>query len=196
LCITLLPQESPSRALLFEAASGVRLDLRLRSGDHMNSPAPRVRLWHIVVGIVVAALIGFAVFGLLAWRSVKVERAEPDDALNRFEQVRRQFSSTEPILRVDPNGRTLRQPSSPNPLPPPNRLHVLAYRAANRRLVRADVPFWFVKIKGPAMQYVLDDTGFDLERLGITPTELERYGQVLILDEARENGDRLLVWTQ
>ena len=162
----------------------------------MSSPARRFRLWHIAVGIVVAALFGFTIFGVLAWRSITVERAAPEDAVRRFEQVRRQFAGMEPIIRLEANGRGLRQPSSPDPPPPPNRLHVLAYRVADHRLVQADVPFWFVKIKGPAMGYAFQDTGFNLERLGVTPAELERYGAVLILDEARQNGDRLLVWTQ
>ena len=46
------------------------------------------------------------------------------------------------------------------------------------------------------LRLAFEDTGFDLERLGITPAELERYGAVLVFDEASQNGDRLLVWTQ
>lgn len=57
-------------------------------------------------------------------------------------------------------------------------------------------PFWFLKMKGPGVQYAFRDTGFDLERLGVTPAELEKYGVCLILDEAATNGDRLMVWTQ
>jgi hypothetical protein len=73
---------------------------------------------------------------------------------------------------------------------------VLAYRADAERLVRADLPFWFVKMKGTAVQYALGDTGLDLGALGIDPVELERYGPCLILDQTRANGDRLLVWTE
>ena len=72
----------------------------------------------------------------------------------------------------------------------------LAYRVAEQRLVRADVPFWLLKAKGPAVQYSLRGTGVDLERLGVTPADLQRYGASVVLDESRENGDRLLVWTE
>jgi hypothetical protein len=35
-----------------------------------------------------------------------------------------------------------------------------------------------------------------LDRIGVSPADLERYGVCLILDETRKNGDRLLVWTE
>ena len=60
-----------------------------------------------------------------------------------------------------------------------------------QRLVHAIVPFWFLKMKGPAVQYALRDTGVDLKRLGVTPGDLEQYGAGVVLDEARANGDRL-----
>jgi hypothetical protein len=75
-------------------------------------------------------------------------------------------------------------------------MRVLAYRRPEQRLVRADVPLWFLKLKGPAVQYALRGTGLDLERLGVTPADLERYGACVVLDETRANGDRLLVWTE
>jgi len=71
-----------------------------------------------------------------------------------------------------------------------------AYRAAEHRLVAADVPFWFLKGKAPAVRFALRGTGLDLERLGMTPGELERYGAALILDENAASGDRLLIWTK
>jgi hypothetical protein len=67
---------------------------------------------------------------------------------------------------------------------------------SERRLVRADVPFWYLKMKGPAVQYLVRGTGLDLQRLGITAADLERYGAAVVLDETNANGDRLLVWTE
>ncbi len=45
-------------------------------------------------------------------------------------------------------------------------------------------------------QALRSGTGLDLERLNVTPDELQRCGVCLVLDEARTNGDRLLVWTE
>jgi hypothetical protein len=144
-----------------------------------------------------AAFAGIAVFALLVWRSVTVEQAQPEDAMRRFAEIRTGIARTEPVLRLDAAGHVARRE------PPPEsetvratRLRVLAYRAPEQRLVRADVPFWFLRVKGPALQYSLHDTGLDLERLGVTPADLDRYGVCLVLDETRANGDRLLVWTE
>jgi len=63
------------------------------------------------------------------------------------------------------------------------------------RLVRADVPFWFLRVKGPALRYAVRDTSLDLDALNLTARDLEDAGASIVLDETRSNGDRLLVWT-
>jgi hypothetical protein len=62
--------------------------------------------------------------------------------------------------------------------------------------VSAEVPFWFFRLKGPAAHLALRDTGFDLERLGLTPADLSRHGPSIVIDSSRDNADRLLVWTE
>lgn len=76
------------------------------------------------------------------------------------------------------------------------RFRVLVYQSAEERLVAADVPFWFFKLKGAAAQYAVRGTGLDLERLRITGADLERYEPSVVIDHVRPNGDRLLVWTE
>ena len=144
-----------------------------------------------------AAAFGLGVFAFLAWRSVTVEQATPNEALQRFTEVRKGLAVVEPMLRVDGAGQiTRRDQPSAREAAHPTRLRALAYRAPEQRLVRADVPFWFLRIKGPAAQYALRGTGLDLDHLGVTPADLERCGVCLVLDETRTNGDRLLVWTE
>jgi hypothetical protein len=148
-----------------------------------------------LVGIAAIAAIG--VFAFFARRSVTVEQVQPDAALQRFAEIRNRLPWTEPILHIDAAGVVTRREAPPDgETPHATRLHVVAYRAPQGRLVRAVAPFWFLKVKGVAVQYALRDTGLDLERLGVTPTDLERYGACLVLDETRRNGDRLLVWTE
>lgn len=167
-----------------------------------SEPAPRqamtkgrIRTRHLVIAIGTAALIGIGVFGILAWQRVAFEHAEPDRALKQFTDVRNLLPG-EPILRVDASGRVLRRTPPAGDPSPPKHLYVLAYREMERQLVRATVPFWFLRAKGPALQYSLRGTGLDLQRLGITPADLRRYGAALVLDERSANGDRLLVWTE
>jgi hypothetical protein len=72
----------------------------------------------------------------------------------------------------------------------------MAYQPRIGRIVRADVPFWFLKLKGPAARLALRDTGVDLERLALTPADLERYGPRIVVDHLSGTGARLLVWTE
>ena len=74
-------------------------------------------------------------------------------------------------------------------------IHVLVYQTSQRRLARADVPLWFLRIRGPALECAFRGTGFDIRELGLAASDLERYGACLLIDETRDNGDRLLVWT-
>jgi hypothetical protein len=140
-----------------------------------------------------AAVAGLIVFGLMAWRSVSVERSEPDDALRQFTEIRSAFSTSEPILRMQPDGRVVRSKEPVRERQAPKQFHVLAYRATERQLVRANVAFWFLRTKGPAMKYALRGTGLDFDRLGISPGDLAQYGPTLVLDETGADGGRLLV---
>ena len=148
----------------------------------------------------IAAGIGFALLGLsgsgiLFWRSVHVEQADAADARRRFEEVRHDFPSA-PLVVWDASGRLTRNaPRAPRGLRP-SKLHVLVYRLREERLVRAHAPLWFFKVKGPAVNYALRGTGFDLAALGLTAADLEKAGAGLVLDETRTNGDRLLAWTE
>ena len=160
----------------------------------MAEKTNRARFSIVVLGAIALAVL--SVFSLLAWRSVTVEQAEPDLALSRFTAVRDLFGGTEPVLRVNSDGSVVRRSPPDNQPTKPTHLHALAYRNPEHRLVRADVPLWFLKAKGPAIQYFLRGTGLDLKRLGVTASDLQRYGPCLVLDETRTNGDRLLVWTE
>jgi hypothetical protein len=156
-----------------------------------------MRTWQILALLVLGAVIGFTIFGLLTWRNTTVETVAREDAVLRLAETRALFGDETPLLDVDASGGLRRVRSEPaTEGVPPELLVVLAYRSREQRLVRVDVPFWFVKLKGPAAQFALRDTGFDLGRLGMTASDLEKQGPSLVLDESRGNGDRILVWTE
>ena len=146
--------------------------------------------------LITGAAVGVAIFGVLVYRAVTIEHSDRGEAARRFAAVRAVLPSGPPVLTIDEAGNLKRAEPPRNTAPASlRRLRVLAYYADSQRLVSADVPFWFFQIKGPAAEYALRDTGFDLERLGITPGELRRYGPAVLIDHARPNGDLLLVWT-
>jgi hypothetical protein len=148
----------------------------------------------IVAGVGVA-LLRLSSSGIVIWRSVHVDQADAADARRRFEGVRHDFPSA-PLVVWDAGGRLTRNAPRAARGPRPSQLHVLLYRSREERLVRADVPLWFFKVKGPAMNYALRGTEFDLAALGLTAADLEEAGAGLVLDETRKNGDRLLAWTE
>jgi hypothetical protein len=151
----------------------------------------------ILSSLLIAAAVGLAVFGVMVYRAVTIQTVASPDALREFSRVRAALPPGPPLLGIDAAGNVVRRAQSPkNPPDPIRRLRVLAYHADTRRLVSAEVPFWFLKLKGPAAQLALRDTGFDLERLRITPTELARHGPSVVIDSPRDNGDRLLAWTE
>ena len=133
----------------------------------------------IALAMVVAGLVGLSIFASLAYRAVNIRTALPSEAVTRVETVRQRFlnGAASAVSEV-------------------KLLEVLAYRASEQRLVEAHVPFWFLRMKGPALEFALRDTGLDLNRLGLTADDLARRGPGLVLDQTQANGDRLLVWTE
>jgi hypothetical protein len=133
------------------------------------------------------------VFGLLAWQSVSVQQMQARTALQQFKAVRASIKGA-PLVQRDESGRFERR-VLPGRDAPVSQLHVLAYHVRSQQLVRADVPFWFFRIKGPAVQFALRGTDFDLAALNLTPSELQAVGPCVVMDEVQPNGDRLLAWT-
>lgn len=151
----------------------------------------------LLLALLAAAVLGIAVSGFLAARAVTVEEAPAPEALRRFEAIRAALGGREPLIGLDEAGNVIRRASPPSSSPRPvTRLGVLTYQADDERLVTADVPMWFFKMKGPPTQFLVRGTGLDLERLQITAADLERFDPSVVIDHARANGDRLLVWTE
>ena len=147
--------------------------------------------------LTVAASAGLAIFAVMVYRAVSIERADRAEAAQRFAAVRATLPPGQAVLTLDEAGNVVRREAPRGGTPASiRRLRVLVYYADGQRVVSADVPFWFFRIKGPAAQYALRDTGFDLDRLGITPADLQRYGPAVVIDRSRSNGDLLLVWTE
>ena len=151
-----------------------------------------------MLGIVLlCGLAGVASFGVLVWRAVGVEDAPRAEAERRIATARAGLPSKTPLVDLDDQGRVVRiRSSSAGNVRPVSRLKALAWHAADQRLVSADTPFWFFTLKGPAARYALAGTGFDLDRLGLTPADLERFGPGVVVDYASRDGDHLFVWTE
>ena len=146
----------------------------------------------LVVGVL--AVLGVAFSFVAAWRSVEMTQADPDGAARAFESERSSSGPGDPIVAFREGGY-VRRPVPPRPPAAPSTLFILAYHRQSQRLVRVEVGFWFLRMKGPASEYVLDGAGVDLEALGLTVADLERYGPAVVLDEQRGD-NRVLMWTR
>jgi hypothetical protein len=153
---------------------------------------PKRWLWALLV----AAAIGLGVFGIVVSRVTTAERVTPSEVTERFEAIRARFEDPRPMLTMGPGGEIERRPPPTETATRARVLHVTAYRGPLEGLVQVDVPLWFLRMKGPALRYVLRDTGIDLRALGLTARDLERYGPAIVMDEVSGSGDRVLVWTE
>ena len=163
----------------------------------MSGYLPRQTWARIVLAVVVAAAVGLGVFGLLAWRATSIESVAPLAARKEFDAVAIRFGTTHPRIILDSQGKPARNPRAPEPTGGPvKQLVVLAYRAESGRLVRTEVPFWFIRLKSPAANLALRSSGFDMGRLGLRPRDLADEGPGIIFLERTGAGDRLLVWAE
>ena len=156
-----------------------------------------MRTARILLILLAAAIVGWSIFGVLVWRAVEVEEADEPQALRRFRAVRATLPAEPPLLDLDSAGNVVRRAhavaASEGAL---ESLSALAYQPRERRLVHAEMPFWFFALKAPAAQYLFRGTGLDLARLGVTAAELKRHGPAIVIDHVYADGRRLLVWTE
>lgn len=167
--------------------------------------ATKVNTWVlVVVGVVVVGILGLialAAAGLYFFaRNVETRVASPAAASQEFDAVRARFAEQKPLIELDDRGRFLRahtdRPAHPDS-PPPGQVHVLVFDPDDGRIVSMSVPFWLLRLqRRGSTAFSVDGQRMDLEDLGITVEDLERYGPTLILDHATPSGERVLVWSQ
>lgn len=163
--------------------------------------ARRTWIW-VVLGIVIAltigclALVGTGVY--VVSRTVNVSAAGPEAAAREFEAVRERFAGQTPLFQLEAGGRVSagefhrRAASYSGPLPAA--LHVLVWNDREARLVRFSIPFWILRFSSRGRSSLrIDD--FELDRLDISPEEIEQAGPALVLDH-EESGARVIVWTE
>jgi hypothetical protein len=150
----------------------------------------------LAAGLVVAAAGGLLFSGWAFTRWVDLTRVEPESASSAFEAARAPWQGRPALITIGPDGTVARQAPERAAHDRARTLRVLLYQPAEQRLVRAEVPMWFLRMKGPGARYALRGTGLDLEALGLTPADLADHGPGLVLDHVAPSGEPLLVWTE
>jgi hypothetical protein len=175
------------------------LSRRATSGER---PATRRWLAPVVLGLTLVALLNIVLWGSLAARWTDARQAGLAEAAAAFSAARGATGEQLAYLWLDGAGsvHVRRDLEGPDRIPL-RHLHVLAWEPTSKRLVRVDLPFWFVRLKTMGPMNLGSLTGAvagDWGSLGLRVTEddLERRGPALVLDEARPDGARILVWTE
>lgn len=167
-----------------------------------SPPAPRRRWWLRVLLIFLAlGLAGVAVFGGLLWSWTDVERMSSAEAEAAFVEALRLAGGGPAYLELDDDEevvvrRELERAEASRQIG----LHLLAWEPDEERLVRFDLPGWFLRIKTRAsggIESIVREHGGRWPHGGeLTSEELARFGHGLILDRTFENGMRLLIWQE
>ncbi len=154
----------------------------------------RYRIALIALAVVLVA-VGVTLYSLS--NVTTVEEVDAETADTRFATVLEPFDSADALLQRNAEGRWIPSARTDDPTGARlKRIGVLAYRPDSDQLYRMNIPFWFYRMKGPALEFVLSDTGFDLGDLGIKPKDLQRHGPGLVLAEEQEDGGRIVVWVE
>jgi hypothetical protein len=143
----------------------------------------------------IGILLMLAVVSWSIQRVSSLEQADARVAEERFATVFERLDDARPMLQRGVDGEFIRSPSHTEGLDVKlQQISVLIYRVPEGQLFVAKVPFWFYRMKGPALSFVLRDSGFDIGELGLTPAELQSHGPGLILDETADDGGRVVIW--
>jgi len=165
-------------------------------------PKAKTWIWIIVgfVGLCFLALVAFAGASVYFLRQhIKIEASSDTKSLKAFETARAAFKDQRPLLEMDNLNRP-RQTRSLTSLPTAavksTDMVVMVWDQDKERLVHVSMPFWLLKLGRRKIDLANGDRSFDIERLNLDVTELERVGPILVLDLRSASGERVLVWTR
>ena len=159
----------------------------------------------IWIGVGVAILVFVVAGGLLgglAWVayqsfSMKADFLPPEAAEREFEQARAKFAGQPPLIQVGEDGEARVVPrTAPAGSGDLTTIHVLVYTPDVHKLARVTVPFWLVRLSPEHGTIRLDDKDVkELHGVKITVGDIERAGPGLLLDHRRDDGSRVLIWS-
>lgn len=170
--------------------------------DPTTAPAPRRRWWPrvlLVAGLL--ALAGLGVFAGMLWSWTDIEELDPAAAERAFADARVLAGGGEPYLEMPERGDVIvhheREKGGEWRI---LGLHGLIWVAERGRMIRFDVPGWFVRTKMRAtvrFESFLGATGVEFdEPVEVSTEDLRRFGHGIVLDGPFEDGGRILVWQE
>ena len=168
----------------------------------MTSGRKKRRLRNLLTAFVLVALAGAGTAAVMfsSWSEVSYPLMGAGEANFNFDIVRRRLG--EPPFVIIESGKVTKRDIAPSDamIEDIDRLNLMTWDEDAGRLVTMRFPLWFVKLKTTDSINVGTmvgglATGWDDLDLSITTDDLERLGPTIIVDHRRENGSRVLMWT-
>lgn len=166
------------------------------------SPVRKRRLWlRILIASGVIAILMAAIFGAMLWSWTDFERVDAASAEQSFVQALERAGGGPAYFDTSAPGEVVIRHELEKEAPPRVRgLHLMLWQAERERLVRLDVPGWFVRTKlrsSVGIEAFVSRHGFDVHRSReIRAEDLARLGHGLLLDQRFEDESRLLIWLE
>jgi hypothetical protein len=164
--------------------------------------AGQVKTWvWVVVGVVIFGILGviaMAVAGLMFVKShVNIQTTTIAIAAADFQTVRTRFANMKPLIELDEHGNFMQANTDrPAGTQRPQTLNIMAFDSHDEKVVRLELPFWLLRLKGRGSRFDVGGGSVDLAKLRLTVEDLERFGPILILDQKDSDGSRVLIWSQ
>ena len=162
----------------------------------------RTWIWIVVIvlGLCVTAMMAVAGAGIyFVSNHIDFKQTNVSDVGRTFDEVRATFKEQKPLFEIDSfeRAKAVRPLSEiPTSTVKPKDLWIQAWDADKERLVKISVPFWLLRLGKRKMDFANGGESFDLDRLNIDVSELERIGPTIVFDFRAPSGDRVLLWTQ
>lgn len=154
----------------------------------------------VVLVMVGVAVIGGGLYWLSQHFAAQTTTVLQADAAKQLDELRARFKDQQPLIAVDEGGHDARlrtegrQPTFTGEL---QALHIAAYDAGDGKLVRFSIPFWLIRMAPDGKISIGDEALKDVKGADkLTVKELEALGPGLLIDQARPDGGRVLVWTE
>ena len=162
------------------------------------------RTWIVVVvGILIsffvlgAVMIGSAVFYVR--RHISAQFVDTKAAADEFDRTRARFAGQEPLIELRGEHDAVVHRRRATTTTELRTLRIIAFDEHQGKLVRVNIPFWFLRMMPGKRFNMKGEQGIDLDtdRMHLTVDDLERAGPGLVIDGTGRHGDgRVLVWTE
>jgi hypothetical protein len=154
----------------------------------------------VVVVMVGVAVVGGGLYWLSQHFAANTTEVPQAEAARQLDELRARFKDQQPLIAVDDAGHDARiqkegrQATFAGEL---QALHIAAYDADDGKMVRFSIPFWLIRMAPDGKISIGEDALRDVRGADrLTVKELEALGPGLLIDQARPDGGRVLIWTE